>query len=183
MMVPMADHGSSEDISVTFVNRRRALLAVGGMALTAGAARHLLVSGSADQAQGHRAAPAHRTAPAGQGAPSYPLDRPLYYIHDSSKSIALTIDDGPDPVYTPQVLRLLHQYRVTATFSMIGEHVAAYPHLARTVAEAGHLIANHTWTHADLQGMSVHQVHGELARGRGPFHDGGCAVGRHHASD
>ena len=45
---------------------------------------------------------------------------------------------------------MLHTYRVTATFSMIGLHVAAYPRLARAVVEAGHRIANHTWTHADL---------------------------------
>jgi peptidoglycan/xylan/chitin deacetylase (PgdA/CDA1 family) len=179
MMVPMADHGSSEELSVTFVNRRRALLAVGGMALTAGSARRLLVSGSAGQAHGQRAAPAHRTVTAGQGAhpaPSYPLDQPLYYIQDASKSIALTIDDGPDPAYTPQVLRLLRQYHITATFSMIGVHVAAYPHLARAVAEAGHTIANHTWTHADLQGMPVHQVHGELARATDAIH---AATGVH----
>jgi peptidoglycan/xylan/chitin deacetylase (PgdA/CDA1 family) len=181
MMVLMKGHASSEDISVTFVNRRRALLAVGGMALTSGAARRLLFSQSADQAHAHRAAPAHRVAVSnsgvpGQPAPSYPLDRPLYYVDDVSKSIALTIDDGPDPLYTPQVLRLLHQYRVTATFSMIGEHVAAYPHLARAVAEAGHIIANHTWTHADLQGMPVHGVHSELARASDAIH---AATGVH----
>ena len=164
MMVSMEDHPSAEDLSVTFVNRRRALLAVGGMALTAGSARRLLVSGPAHQAHGHRAAPAHRAVTASERAPSYPLDRPLYYIHDTSQSIALTIDDGPDPAYTPQVLRLLRQYHVTATFSMIGIHVAAYPHLARAVAEAGHTIANHTWTHADLQGMPARRVHSELAR-------------------
>jgi peptidoglycan/xylan/chitin deacetylase (PgdA/CDA1 family) len=93
---------------------------------------------------------------------SYPLDRPLYYIDDASKAIALTIDDGPDPVYTPQVLRVLHRYGVTATFSMVGLHVAAYPHLARSVTEAGHHIANHTWTHSDLTRVPVHRVHTQL---------------------
>jgi peptidoglycan-N-acetylglucosamine deacetylase len=181
MMVLMTDHASSEDISVTFVNRRRALLAVGGMALTSGAARRLLFSQSADQTHVHRTAPAHRAALSNGSvppppAPSYPLNRPLYYVDDVSKSIALTIDDGPDPVYTPQVLRLLRQYRVTATFSMIGEHVAAYPHLARAVAEDGHLIANHTWTHSDLQGMPTHRVHGELARASDAIH---AATGVH----
>jgi peptidoglycan-N-acetylglucosamine deacetylase len=164
-----------DDGSVSFVNRRRALLAVGGMALTAGPVRHLLLSQPAAQASAHRAVPAHHTVPEQHGltaqhAPSYPRNRPLYYIHDSSKSIALTIDDGPDPVYTPQVLRLLHQYHVTATFSMIGEHVAAYPHLARAVHEAGHLIANHTWTHADLAGLPKPRVHSELARANDAIH-------------
>jgi len=151
------------DGSVTFVNRRRALLAVGGMALTSGPARRLLLTRPTDHAPGHRATAAHPGA-------AYPPNRTLYNIHDSSKSIALTIDDGPDPVYTPQVLRLLHQYHVTATFSMIGVHVAAYPHLARAVAEAGHLIANHTWTHANLTGAPAHRVRSELTRASDAVH-------------
>ena len=91
------------------------------------------------------------------------MDQPLYYIDDASKAVALTIDDGPDPVYTPQVLRVLHTYGVTATFSMVGRRVAAYPRLARAVAEDGHHIANHTWTHSDLVRMPGHRVHTELA--------------------
>ena len=48
------------------------------------------------------------------------------------------------------MLRLLARYRITATFSMIGIEVQAYPAVAREVATAGHLIANHTWTHLNL---------------------------------
>ena len=77
-------------------------------------------------------------------------DQPIYYVDDGRKRIALTIDDGPSPVYTPQVLRLLDKYQVTATFSMIGLEVDAYPAMAREVAAAGHKIANHTWSHIDL---------------------------------
>jgi peptidoglycan/xylan/chitin deacetylase (PgdA/CDA1 family) len=69
----------------------------------------------------------------------------VFHIHDGRKRIALTIDDGPSPEYTPQVLQLLEKYRVTATFSMIGLEVHAYPHLVREVEAAGHKIANHTW--------------------------------------
>ena len=160
------------DGSVPFVNRRRALLAVSGMVLTAGPARRMLLSRSGDQASAHRAVPAHHLIPGPPAphGPSYPLTRPLYHIHESSKSIALTIDDGPDPVYTPQILRLLHQYRVTATFSMIGVRVAAHPHLARAVAKAGHLIANHTWTHANLTGAPAQRVRSELTRASDAIH-------------
>ena len=52
---------------------------------------------------------------------------PLRTIDDGSKAIALTIDDGPNPVYTPQVLALLARYQVTATFSMIGLEAQAHP--------------------------------------------------------
>jgi peptidoglycan-N-acetylglucosamine deacetylase len=76
--------------------------------------------------------------------------RPVYYIDDGPKAIALTIDDGPSPIYTPQILRLLAKYHVTASFSMIGIQVDQYPAVARDVAAAGHVIINHTWQHRDL---------------------------------
>jgi peptidoglycan/xylan/chitin deacetylase (PgdA/CDA1 family) len=90
--------------------------------------------------------------------------QPMYYIDDGPKVIALTIDDGPSPVYTPQVLPLLQRYGVTATFSMIGESVAADPGLAREVAAAGHQIVNHTWTHADLTRLRPGAVNSQLTR-------------------
>jgi peptidoglycan-N-acetylglucosamine deacetylase len=169
----MADLTPFEEVRpVSFVNRRRVLLAVGGMALTSVSAARLAPSRPGERPAAHRAAaegathrgPAARRTGPGDQSPAYPLDKPLYYIDDDSKSIALTIDDGPDPEYTPQVLQLLRRYHVTATFSMIGLHVAAYPQLARDVAQDGHRIANHTWTHADLAGMRVHGVHDEMIR-------------------
>ena len=159
--------------SVTFVNRRRVLLAVGGMALTGlprGGPRLWLPPPAAQQAASRLRSAPPRPRVLAHADPSYPLDRPLYYIDDAAKSIALTIDDGPDPVYTPQVLRLLHRYHVTATFSMIGLHVAAYPQLARAVADAGHQIANHTWTHADLVGLPAGRVRSEVARASHAIH-------------
>jgi peptidoglycan-N-acetylglucosamine deacetylase len=150
---------------VSFVNRRRVLLAFGGVALTSVSVPRLAAP-RAHETDVARPAPRPAVHPHEHpaGAPAYPLDKPLYYIDDDSKSIALTIDDGPDPVYTPQVLQLLRRYHVTATFSMIGIHVAAYPHLARDVTQEGHKIANHTWTHADLAGLPVRRVHDEITR-------------------
>jgi peptidoglycan-N-acetylglucosamine deacetylase len=146
---------------VSFVNRRRVLLAVGGVALTSVSARIAPSPPAGSRVAGHARRGARRHQPAG---PAYPLDKPLYYIDDEAKSIALTIDDGPNPDYTPQMLGLLRRYHITATFSMIGVHVAAYPRLARKVAEEGHKIANHTWTHADLAGLPAHRVHDEITR-------------------
>jgi peptidoglycan/xylan/chitin deacetylase (PgdA/CDA1 family) len=80
--------------------------------------------------------------------------QPMYYLDDGPKTIALTIDDGPNPIYTPQVLSLLQKHKVTATFSMIGVSVSANRALAREVADAGHKIVNHTWTHANLPPLS-----------------------------
>src|SRR5258706_1080397 len=72
---------------------------------------------------------------------------PQHYLPCSGTNIALTIDDGPDPVWTPQILALLAHHQVPATFCMIGRHAAAYPRLVAAVVDGGHQIANHTFTH------------------------------------
>jgi peptidoglycan-N-acetylglucosamine deacetylase len=164
------------------VSRRRVLLAVGGMSLISARVPLLQLQKTGEAASVHRGQvrPGHArraaTASSPVAAPAYPFDRPLYYIDDADKAIALTIDDGPNPVYTPQVLDVLAEYHVAATFSMIGMHVTAYPYLARAVAEAGHRIANHTWDHADLAGMRAHRLHGELTRASDAIH---AATGVH----
>ncbi len=91
-------------------------------------------------------------------------DRPIQHIDDGPMAIALTIDDGPSAFYTPQVLRLLHKYGVTATFCMVGARVAAHPGIAREVADAGHAIANHTWTHARLSALAPAAVQDQMSR-------------------
>ncbi len=69
-------------------------------------------------------------------------------IPDAPKhAIALTIDDGPDPLYTPTVLRLLDKYQTQASFCVVGVHADAYPKLVRDVARAGHILVNHSYTH------------------------------------
>ena len=61
--------------------------------------------------------------------------------------IALTIDDGPDPIVTPQVLDVLDRYSVQATFFCIGDKAAHYPDLCREIVRRGHAIENHTQHH------------------------------------
>jgi peptidoglycan-N-acetylglucosamine deacetylase len=77
-------------------------------------------------------------------------NRLLYKGNASLPEIALTFDDGPNPYYTPQILAILQQYRVPATFFCIGRLVAAYPALVRQEFNAGYLIGNHSWSHPDL---------------------------------
>lgn len=60
---------------------------------------------------------------------------------------AMTIDDGPDPVVTPQVLDLLDRYGVQATFFCIGMHVERYPDLCREIVRRGHSVENHSQHH------------------------------------
>ncbi len=78
--------------------------------------------------------------------------RPVYRVHDLRPSapadaVALTIDDGPDPHWTPQVLDLLARYHVRATFSLVGVEVHAHRDLVRRIVAEGHTVANHTMTH------------------------------------
>lgn len=61
--------------------------------------------------------------------------------------IALTIDDGPDPLVTRPVLEILDRYQVKATFFHIGEHAMKYPELCREIIERGHAIENHSQRH------------------------------------
>ena len=64
--------------------------------------------------------------------------------------IALTFDDGPDPVWTPRILDVLKQENVPATFFIIGEYGQANPDLLRRIVNEGHDIGNHTYTHPNL---------------------------------
>ncbi len=67
-----------------------------------------------------------------------------------SRKLALTFDDGPNDPYTPQLLEVLARHNVKATFFMVGRYVHMRPQLARAVAQAGHVIGNHTFSHPNL---------------------------------
>jgi peptidoglycan/xylan/chitin deacetylase (PgdA/CDA1 family) len=68
-------------------------------------------------------------------------------VAGNANSIALTIDDGPDPVVTPQVLDLLDRHGVRATFFCIGTLARRYPSLTREIVARGHAVENHSQTH------------------------------------
>ena len=74
------------------------------------------------------------------------------------KSLALTYDDGPNDIHTERLLEVLERHDVKATFFLIGAFVAARPQIARAIAGAGHLIANHTATHPNLLFLSRSQL-------------------------
>jgi len=66
------------------------------------------------------------------------------------QSVALTFDDGPDPLSTPDLLRVLSKHRVQATFFVIGEKASRHPELIQEILRQGHSIGNHTYTHDNL---------------------------------
>ncbi|TAD79077.1 MAG: polysaccharide deacetylase family protein [Oscillatoriales cyanobacterium] len=69
------------------------------------------------------------------------------YLPSNEKAVALTFDDGPMPVYTEQILDILKRENVKATFFVIGRMFQSNPKIGQRVAQEGHLLANHTWTH------------------------------------
>jgi peptidoglycan/xylan/chitin deacetylase (PgdA/CDA1 family) len=80
--------------------------------------------------------------------------------------MALTYDDGPDPVNTPAILELLDRYDAKATFFMVGRNAQQYPELAREVVDRGHAVGNHTWSHPhDVRTLSDTAFLLELQRG------------------
>lgn len=72
--------------------------------------------------------------------------------------IALTFDDGPDPVSTPLLLRLLSKYQVKATFFVNGRKAARHPELIEAILQQGHLIGNHSFNHDNLISLKSFQV-------------------------
>lgn len=77
----------------------------------------------------------------------YALQR---YGETKGKRIALTFDDGPNPVYTPQLLDMLSRESAHASFFVVGNGMAQYPEIAERLVREGHVIANHTFSHVDL---------------------------------
>jgi peptidoglycan/xylan/chitin deacetylase (PgdA/CDA1 family) len=96
--------------------------------------------------------------------PSRGGDELVYHSRRNDRmEIALSFDDGPHPRLTPVILDILAEYGVKATFFMVGENVGYYPAAARAVAEAGHEIGNHTFSHRRFGRMSeddlLHEIH------------------------
>jgi chitin deacetylase len=60
------------------------------------------------------------------------------------RAIAITFDDGPDPVFTPKVLEILREHRIKATFFLVGERVRRFPELLQRIVEEGHEVGNHS---------------------------------------
>lgn len=72
----------------------------------------------------------------------------VHSVQITENKVALTFDDGPHPVYTPQVLDILKKYNAKAGFFLIGKNVRQNPHLTERIIKEGHTIGNHSFTHS-----------------------------------
>ncbi|PKV83200.1 bifunctional polysaccharide deacetylase/glycosyltransferase family 2 protein [Streptomyces sp. TLI_146] len=82
--------------------------------------------------------------------------------HVQDRTIALTFDDGPDPLWTPRILDVLRRNHVHATFFVVGTQVAAHPDVVRRIVADGHQLGIHTFTHPDLSELAPWQRSLEL---------------------
>ncbi len=78
--------------------------------------------------------------------------------------IALSFDDGPHPKKTMQILDILKEYDIPATFFVIGQNAALYPEPLRRAVREGHEIGNHTYTHPHMSGVSTEELREEILR-------------------
>ncbi|MGW0531060.1 polysaccharide deacetylase family protein [Streptomyces sp. NPDC003032] len=106
---------------------------------------------------GHGPPRSARALPRVRKAPILRLDR-----HE--RSMVLTFDDGPDPRYTPYILRTLRAYDVRAMFFVCGEMVVDNEDLLREMADDGHVIGNHTWSHPLLPKLSRSRTRVQMER-------------------
>ncbi|MEO6836132.1 MAG: polysaccharide deacetylase family protein [Candidatus Tumulicola sp.] len=85
---------------------------------------------------------------------------------DRPKLIALTFDDGPYPIFTPMLLDVLRDARVPATFFLIGRDAEQWPEITRRIEADGNEVADHTYSHPDLDQESDATVRSEILGGR-----------------
>ena len=80
----------------------------------------------------------------------------------NEKIVALTFDDGPDEVFTPQILDILKKYNIKVTFYVIGEKVQYNKKIIKREYEEGHEIGNHTYTHINVSKNSYNKIKKEI---------------------
>lgn len=81
-----------------------------------------------------------------------------------ANSLVLTFDDGPDPVWTPQIISILKKENVPGAFFLVGDQAQRYPSIVGDLAKAGFLVGNHTYNHPDISTISDNRIRLELNR-------------------
>ena len=94
-----------------------------------------------------------------------------YFYRNEDNKIALTFDDGPHPIYTPQILDLLDKYNIKATFFIIGINAVNYKDTLNEIVKRGHEIGNHTFSHTILRDKSASEIICEVEKCRQKIYD------------
>lgn len=91
------------------------------------------------------------------------LQAPTAAARVPGKVVALSFDDGPDPTYTPQVLSILQQFGIKATFCVIGHAARQHPELLAAIRAQRHVLCDHTETHPYLDRVPTEQLSGQIS--------------------
>lgn len=168
--------------AATVLTRRRALLAGAaavGAAGTAGVLAAVMGEEPVRPAPPAAGPPAHRAAKpsayrlqplTGYGPPqaahrkTLVRHEPLLKVSGRGRTMVLTFDDGPDPRYTPHILDTLAEYDVRAMFFVCGEMAVDNKDLLARMADEGHVVGNHTWSHPLLTRLSRSRIRSEMER-------------------
>jgi peptidoglycan/xylan/chitin deacetylase (PgdA/CDA1 family) len=92
-------------------------------------------------------------------------------LPDDRQDVALTFDDGPDPQFTPAVLDVLAEHRLRATFFVVGRRVRRHPAIVERIADEGHVLGSHSFSHPDARRLTVRRLHADYADGRAALED------------
>ncbi|MFI5806225.1 polysaccharide deacetylase family protein [Streptomyces sp. NPDC051561] len=88
--------------------------------------------------------------------------KPFLTMAAPGRTMVLTFDDGPDPNYTPDILKTLRRHGVRAMFFVCGEMAVDNPDLLREMADDGHVIGNHSWSHPLIPKLSRSRIRSQL---------------------
>ncbi|WP_328393239.1 polysaccharide deacetylase family protein [Streptomyces sp. NBC_00390] len=89
---------------------------------------------------------------------------PFLKVADVGRALVLTFDDGPDPRYTPAILKTLRKHAVQAMFFVCGEMATNNRDLLREMADDGHVVGNHSWSHPRIPDLPPSRIRRELGR-------------------
>ncbi len=84
--------------------------------------------------------------------------------NNNKKLVALTFDDGPESEITPQILDVLDEYNIKATFFIVGQNAAKHTDVLKDIHDRGHEIGNHSWSHKYLPKISKQSKKGEILK-------------------
>ncbi len=85
------------------------------------------------------------------------VDR-LYQLKTREKYVVITIDDGPSK-YTGEILSILEKNGIKANFFLVGSEIESYPHMVKRIAEGGHEIGNHSYTHHTFKDIPLEEIY------------------------
>lgn len=89
----------------------------------------------------------------------------IVHVRTRRREVAFSFDDGPDPLWSPVVLKMLRRHSAHATFFPIGRRALAYPALVRQEVAEGHELGNHTFSHPRLEMLPTSRIREEIKAG------------------